>query len=94
MCTSSTGQVRPSQIMESYMVRFPMATPWRVPRSSMGACDIDSMPPATTTSASPDRMRRAARLIALSEEAHTLFTESDGTLEGIPARSAACRAGT
>src|SRR6266852_5144804 len=52
-----------------------------------------SMPPVTTTVASPARMSSAARLTALSEDAHTLFTVRAGTLVGKPAFRAAWRAG-
>src|SRR5207302_480556 len=52
-----------------------------------------SMPPATTALASPWRMRSAARLTALSDDAHTLLTVSAGTLVGTPALMAAWRAG-
>jgi hypothetical protein len=52
-----------------------------------------SIPPATTTCASPFRIRSAARFTALSEEAQTLLTLNAGTLVGNPALIAACRAG-
>ncbi len=52
-----------------------------------------SWPPATMTSASPARIACAASITALSPDPHTLFTVNAGTLFGIPARIAACRAG-
>ncbi len=51
------------------------------------------MPPATTTSASPARIACAASITALSPEPHTLLTVTAGTVAGMPARIAACRAG-
>ena len=52
-----------------------------------------SIPPATTTWASPLRISRAARLTAFSDDAQTLLTVNAGTLVGSPAFSAAWRAG-
>ena len=52
-----------------------------------------SMPPATTTAASPLRISSAPRFTAFREEAQTLLTLSAGTLVGSPAFKAACRAG-
>src|SRR5579864_7687862 len=52
------------------------------------------MPPATTTSASPERMSSAPRLTAFSALAQTLLTVNAETVAGRPARSAAWRAGT
>ncbi len=57
-----------------------------------GARDIDSTPPATTTSASPARMMRAAIATASSPEPHRRFTVAPGTETGSPASSAAMRA--
>ncbi len=51
------------------------------------------MPPVTTTSTSPARIIESAISTARIEEAQTLFTVSDGTSIGIPAPTAACRAG-
>ncbi len=58
-----------------------------------GAFDIDSMPPVTTSSASPARIIESAISTARIEEAQTLLIVSAGTSIGIPAPTAACRAG-
>jgi hypothetical protein len=52
-----------------------------------------SCPPATTTSASPARIACAASMTAFKPDPHTLFTVNEGTVFGIPAAIAACRAG-
>ncbi len=52
-----------------------------------------SMPPATTTSASPSRMSWAAIMMAFMPLAHTLFTVVQATSFGSPANRAAWRAG-
>ena len=54
---------------------------------------MDSWPPATTISASPARIIRAALVMATSPERQTLLTVSAGTLSGMPAVTAAWRAG-
>jgi hypothetical protein len=51
--------------------------------------DIDSMPPATITSASPALMAWAASMTVLRPEPQTLFTVVQGTRFGMPAPSAA-----
>ena len=51
------------------------------------------MPPVTTSSCSPDRIIRSAISIARMDEAQTLLIVSAGTSFGIPAPTAACRAG-
>ena len=58
-----------------------------------GAFDIDSIPPVTTSSASPARIIESAISTARIDDAHTLLIVSDGTSIGIPAPIAACRAG-
>ena len=50
------------------------------------------MPPHTTTSASPARTIWSAMYTALSPERHTLLIVMAGTLMGMPAFTAACRA--
>ena len=52
-----------------------------------------SMPPAITTSASPQRIVWIARCTALSPEPQSLFRVSAGTSYGRPAATAAWRAG-
>ena len=57
----SKESVRPSYIMESTSVASPRRKPARAPGSRWGAWVIDSMPPATTMSASPARIIWSAR---------------------------------
>jgi hypothetical protein len=52
------------------------------------------MPPATTTSASPAAIIWSARYTAFSPDRQTLLTLTDGTRMGMPALTAAWRAGT
>ncbi|SCE18225.1 hypothetical protein GA0115240_14223 [Streptomyces sp. DvalAA-14] len=54
---------------------------------------MDSWPPATTMSNSPARMSWSASAMASSPDRHTLLTVSAGTLIGMPALTAAWRAG-
>ena len=58
-----------------------------------GARVIDSMPPATTMPNSPARTNCAASAIASRPDRHTLLMVSAGTVIGMPAATAACRAG-
>src|SRR5689334_14308128 len=58
-----------------------------------GALDIDSMPPATTISASPQQMACAPMITDFNPEPQTLFTVVAPMLGGMPAPSDACRAG-
>ncbi len=83
----------PSRSMWSTSAVSPNFTPARLPSSMCGARLIDSWPPATTTSNSPARMSWSASAIASSPDRHTLFTVSAGTCMGMPAFTAACRAG-
>ena len=71
----------------------PYLYPLREPSSRCGACDIDSCPPATTTSNSPSRISWAASAMASRPDRHTLLMVSAGTVMGMPAATAACRAG-
>ena len=89
MRTPSTGQQSPSRIMLSTATRSPNRLPKRWSSSRYGARDIDSIPPATTTSASPERISSAPRFTAFSALAHTLFTVNDDTVAGNPAFSPA-----
>ena len=54
---------------------------------------MDSWPPATTISNSPARMSWSARAMASMPDRHTLLIVSAGTVIGIPALTAAWRAG-
>src|SRR5919198_441135 len=58
-----------------------------------GAFDIDSIPPATTTSWSPARIIWSAISTARIDDAHTLLIVSDPISIGSPAPTDACRAG-
>ena len=71
---------------------LPMRYPPRAFGSRYGALVMDSMPPATTTSASPAWIIWSARYSALMPERHTLLTVIAGVLMGMPAFSAAWRA--
>ena len=70
-----------------------MRQPSRAPSSRYGAALMFSIPPATSTSASPARIACAASATVFSPEPQTLFTVVAGTVSGSPPRSAACRAG-
>ena len=59
--------------------------------STHGARVIDSTPPATTTSASPDSTVRDARIAASRDEPHSRLTVVAGTETGSPASSTAIR---
>ena len=78
--------------MASTISVLPIRTPHRAPGSRYGACDIDSIPPATTTSTSPARMSWSARAIAFNPERHTLLIVMAGISRGMPASIAAWRA--
>ncbi len=93
MLTWSWASVRPSCAIWSSASTAPYFHPAREPISRCGAWDIDSMPPATTTSASPEAIIRDASITAVRPERHTLFTLLAGVDHGMPAPSAACRAG-
>ena len=54
---------------------------------------MHSMPPATTTSASPAQMAWAASITALRPEPQTLLMVRASTSQGRPAITAACLAG-
>ena len=92
MATWSKAQNRPSYIIESTTFLSPMRMPARASGSRYGALVIDSMPPATTTSAWPDWMRRSAIMIELMPDRQTLLMVVDGTDIGMPALTAAWRA--
>jgi hypothetical protein len=52
-----------------------------------------SMPPATTTSASPVWIAWAASMTVFRAEPHTLLTVMHSASQGMPALTAACLAG-
>jgi len=88
--------------MRGLMNRHPMVVsadsgaPRGKPRSALswttGARVIDSTPPASSRSASPERTARDAWLTASSPEAHRRFTVTPGTSTGSSASSAPMRA--
>ena len=90
----SIVQVRPSASIESTSVASPALRPERAPWSMYGAFVIDSIPPATTTSASPRRIIWLARWIACIPERHARFRSVDGAVRGMPASLVARLAGT
>ena len=75
------------------MVTSPYLKPAREPISRCGARVIDSMPPATTILNSPARISWSASAMASSPDRHTLLIVMAGTSIGMPAGTAACRAG-
>ena len=92
MCWSVNVDHSPSWTIESTISAFPMRVPHRAVGMRYGACDIDSMPPATATSISPARINWSASAIAFSPERQTLLIVIAGTSLGTPAWVAACRA--
>ena len=71
---------------------WPSRSPTRAPRTTKGAWLMDSMPPASTMSASPASCRCAAEMTAWMPEPQSRFTVSAGTESGTPARSPTWRA--
>ena len=69
-----------------------MRMPARASGSRYGALVMDSMPPATTTSARPAWISRSASMIEWMPERQTLLTVVDGTVMGTPPATAAWRA--
>lgn len=59
----------------------------------MRASDIDSCPTASTTSASPAAISRAAWVTASAPERHTALIVIAGVVSGTPAPTAVCLAG-
>src|SRR5262245_20830641 len=57
-----------------------------------GVFDIDSVPPARTARLRPSWMESNASAIALSDDAHALFTVIAGVVTGTPARNITWRA--
>ena len=80
----SNAHHRPSWIIRSWISPLPMRRPSRRRGSAYGVLLMDSMPPATTTSASPSRTACAASITALSPEPHTLLIVSAPTVVGQP----------
>src|ERR1039458_4318547 len=74
MWTFLYGSVSPSEIIESRSCAWPMRRPERPFGSRYGALDMDSMPPATATSNSPERRAFAASITDRIPEPQTLWT--------------------
>ena len=91
-CVVKTSQ-RPSYDIESTSLTSPNFTPSRDLGRKCGAWVMDSMPPATTTSNSPARISWSASAIASTPDRQTLLMVSAGTVIGMPASTAAWRAG-
>src|SRR5690606_19247532 len=79
--------------MWSSISTLPYLMPVREPLSRCGALVIDSMPPATTTSAEPALIRSWPSIIAFMPEPQTLLMVVQPVAAGRPAPSAAWRAG-
>ncbi|CFP69921.1 Uncharacterised protein [Bordetella pertussis] len=71
----------------------PSRYPWRALGIRCGALLIDSMPPASTTSADPARNMSCASMAAFMPEPHILLRVVACTSVGSPAPSTAWRAG-
>ena len=71
---------------------FPRGKPRSGFSITSGARDIDSTPPASTSSASPTRICARGLTIASRPEAHRRLTVAPGTSTGSPAMSDAIRA--
>ena len=71
---------------------WPSRSPARAPRTTKGAWLMDSIPPASTTSASPASIWCAAEITAWIPEPQSRFTVSAGTESGTRARRPTCRA--
>src|SRR5712692_6359303 len=84
MCCFKNVDHSPSWTIESIISALPMGAPKRAFGTRYGASDIDSIPPATTTSTSPARMSWSARAMALRPERHTLLMVRAGTPGGDP----------
>jgi hypothetical protein len=67
----------------------PSGSPARSPRARYGAFDIDSIPPATTSRASPAAIWVAASITDFNPEPQTLLIVVHGTEFGMPAPRAA-----
>src|SRR5262249_2380484 len=79
--------------MWSSTCAWPMRSPARAFGSRYGALVIDSMPPATMTSAFPVARMSCASIAAFMPEPHILLTVVQPVASGKPAPSAAWRAG-
>ena len=83
------GSSRASYANKSISAPSPKRYPKRAFSNAYGAFDIDSMPPATMTSASPSSIRRAPWTIAIIPDAQTLLIVSNVIVFARPALYAA-----
>ncbi len=93
ICLPENGFVSPSWTIASSAFMSPMRAPKRACGSMYGACDIDSIPPATATSTSPARIAASSTPAARTPEAQTLLIVSEETSFGMPALICAWRDG-
>ena len=95
MICPDNEHVNPSRYIASTKVKLPMRWPHRASSASTryGIRLIDSIPPATTTSASPSMIACAPDAIDCIPEAHALLIVYAGTSSGSPVRRPTCRAG-
>ena len=84
--------VSPSTSIVSRIGVSPIRAPQRAAGTTYGAADMFSVPPTTTTRASPARIARAPSTIVFIPEPHSMLTVVAVTSTGMPAPTAACRA--
>ena len=87
------ASVSPSCTIESIICACPMRAPNRATGTRYGARVMFSMPPATTTSTSPARIICDAIATDFSPDPQSMLIVVAGTSFGMPAASAAWRAG-
>ena len=95
MIRPHTEQVKPSRYIASTSVTLPIRCPQRASSLSTryGMRLIDSMPPASTRSASPSMIVCAPAAIVCMPDAHALLMVCAGTASGMPALCPTWRAG-
>ena len=86
------GFTKRQPIVVSAISTLPRGKPRSGFSITSGARDIDSTPPASTSSASPRRIWRAPWTTASRPDAHSRLTVTPGTSTGSPASSSAMRA--
>jgi hypothetical protein len=92
----TSGAISPTPIVKNGLAFWSRFLPFDESKSIFlnllekrtGKSEIDSTPPATTTSESPDNMLSTAHIKACIAEAHALVTVKAGTVAGIPELSA------
>jgi hypothetical protein len=78
--------------MINYSYSTPYLVPERIPRTAYGACDMFSVPPQSTTSASPSRISCAPFITAWKPDPHNLLIVSAGAVIGTFAWCPTCLA--